>query len=187
MSAEAGMLTGAIFLDLSKAFDTINHDLIIKKLASYGVLDVELRWFTDYCFCRSQYVMIGRQCSPKSNVYSGVPQGSILGPLIFLIFFYDFPEHLSKAKCIQYADDTVVYFSSSKFDEIEKVLNDEINDLKKYFDKNELILNLKKGKTETMLFGTAKRIGTKSLKITLDDHDVNHTTTYCYLGNELDP
>lgn len=51
MSAEAGMLTGAIFLDLSKAFDTINHDLIIKKLASYGVLDVELRWFTDYCFC----------------------------------------------------------------------------------------------------------------------------------------
>ena len=114
-------------------------------------------------------------------------QGSILGPLIFLIFFNDFPDHLIKTKCIQYADDTVVYFSSSSIDEIESVLNNEVNQLKKYFENNELILNLKKGKTETMLFGTAKRIGQKLLRIKLDQHDVNHTTTYCYLGNELDP
>ena len=186
-SGDNGMLTGAIFLDLSKAFDTISHDLIIKKLASYGVLNVELRWFADYLFSRSQTVVVGNQCSMKSKVVSGVPQGSLLGPLIFLIYFNDFPEQLTKAKCIQYADDTVIYFSSSNIEEIESTLHDEINDLKKYFVNNELILNLKKGKTETMLFGTAKRIGNKLLKINLHGHVINHTTTYCYLGNELDP
>ena len=186
-NGDNGKLTGAIFLDLSKAFDTINHDLIIKKLASHGVLNIELKWFADYLFCRSQTVVVGNQYSAKSNVVCGVPQGSILGPLIFLIFFNDFPDHLSKTKCIQYADDTVIYFSSSDIDEIEHTLNNEINFLKKYFDINELILNLKIGKTESMLFGTAKRIGDKSLKIVLDNHEINHTTTYCYLGNELDP
>lgn len=186
-NGDNGMLTGTLFLDLTKAFDTINHDLIVKKLTSHGVLKAELEWFTDYLFGRSQTIAVGKQKSSRSHVLSGVPQGSILGPLIFLIFFNDFAEQLSKAKCIQYADDTVVYFAHSDANEIERVLNEEINNLGIYFENNELIVNLKKGKTETMLFGTAKRIGKKSLQVKMNHKDINHTESYCYLGNDLDP
>lgn len=186
-NGDSGLLTGTLFLDLRKAFDTINHDLIIKKLASYGVGNHETNWFSDYLFGRSQTAIVGNQKSSKFNVSCGVPQGSILGPLLFLIFFNDFPEHLSKAKCLQYADDTVIYFASSDVCEIEKVLQDEINHIHTYFENNELILNLNKGKTETMLFGTSKRIGSKTIGIEMKNTKINHTTTYCYLGNELDP
>ena len=99
-NGDNGLLTGTLFLDLSKAFDTINHDLIIKKLASYGVGNHETNWFSDYLFCRSQTVIVGNQKSSKFNVSCGVPQGSILGPLIFLMFFNDFPEQLSRANCL---------------------------------------------------------------------------------------
>ena len=143
-NGDNGLLTGTLFLDLSKAFDTINHDLIIKKLASYGVGNHETNWFSDYLFCRSQTVIVGNQKSSKFNVSCGVPQGSILGPLIFLMFFNDFPEQLSRANCLQYADDTVIYFASSDANEIEKVLQEEINNIFTYFENNELILNLEK-------------------------------------------
>ena len=186
-NGDNGLLTGTLFLDLSKAFDTINHDLIIKKLASYGVGNHETNWFSDYLFCRSQTVIVGNQKSSKFNVSCGVPQGSILGPLIFLMFFNDFPEQLSRANCLQYADDTVIYFASSDANEIEKVLQEEINNIFTYFENNELILNLKKGKTETMLFGTSKRIGKKTIDIGMNCTKINHTTSYCYLGNTLDP
>ena len=179
-----GLLTG--FLDLSKAFDTINHDLIIKKLASYGVGKHETNWFSDYLFARSQTVIVGGQKSAEFGVSCGVPQGSILGPLLFLIFFNDFPEQLSEANCLQYADDTFIFFAGSDAIEIEKVLREEINNINIYFENNELIVNLKKGKTETMLFGTSKRIGKKTIDIEMNNTKINHATSYCYLGNELD-
>ena len=131
---------------------------VLKKLTSYGVNNLELQWFTDYLFNRFQIVVVGNQTSTSFNVSSGVPQGSILGPLLFLLFLKDFAEQLMKSKCIQYADDTVISFADSDAPTIQKVLNEEVENLKNYFCKNELVLNLKKGKTETMLFGTAKRL-----------------------------
>ena len=89
---------------------------------------------------------------------TGVPQGSILGPLLFLIFFNDFPDHLIESKVIKYADDTILYVSHSSIYTIESTLNKELLCLYCYFRENELVLNLKKGKTETMLFGTSKRL-----------------------------
>ena len=90
-AAEKGQLVGALFLDLSKAFDTISHDVILEKLKRYGVFEIELDWFKDYLFMRSQQVEVGNQKSKSHSVFSGVPQGSILGPLLFLVFFNDFP------------------------------------------------------------------------------------------------
>ena len=92
-AGENGKLVGALFLDLSKAFDTISHDVILEKLKTYAVIDIEIAWFTDYLFNRSQ-VEIGNQKSTHFKVMSGVPQGSILAPLLFLLFFDDFPEQL---------------------------------------------------------------------------------------------
>ena len=188
-AGENGKLVGALFLDLSKAFDTISHDVILDKLKTYAVLDIEIAWFTDYLFNRSQQVEIGNQKSTHFKVMSGVPQGSILGPLLFLLFFDDFPEQLSQTKCIQYADDTVVYVAHDNSTTIEKILNDEVENLYTYFYENELVLNLKKGKTETMLFGTAKRLSKQAqdtIKVEIQGQSVNHTTSYTYLGNQLD-
>lgn len=78
-----------MFLDLSKTFDTINHGMILNKLASYGVSKLELKWFTNYLFGRSQTVVVGNQISSSFDITCGIPQGSILGGLIFLIFFND--------------------------------------------------------------------------------------------------
>ncbi len=96
--------------------------------------------------------------SEPNPVFTGVPQGSILGPLLFLIHFNDVHQSLSDPKIITYADDTVIFTSSKDLDAIQHNLGEDIKSLADWFRDNELIMNLKKGKTEVMLFGTAKRL-----------------------------
>lgn len=188
-AAENGKMVGALFLDLSKAFDTISHDVILTKLCNYGVASAETQWFTDYLFNRNQKVQIGSQYSSSFSLTCGVPQGSILGPLLFLVFFNDFQEHLTETHCIQYADDTVIYAAHENVNTIEDILNSESKNILTYCRNNELILNLKKGKTETVLFGTAKRLSKQtkqSLTVTIDGSPVHNVNSYTYLGNHLD-
>lgn len=188
-AAENGLLVGALFLDLSKAFDTISHDIILNKLQNYGVMSTEIYWFTDYLFNRTQHVTVGHQRSSSFGMTCGVPQGSILGPLLFLVFFDDFEEQLYKTSCIQYADDTVIYVSGKSVESIEQTLNTELERVYTYLKTNELVLNLKEGKTETMLFGTAARLAKQTkntLSVVIEDKPVHHTTSYTYLGNRLD-
>ena len=185
---DQGKLVGAIFIDLSKAFDTISHSVLLEKLPSYGINDLELEWITDYLFQRYQCVRIKNIYSNKQPVYSGVPQGSILGPLLFMLMFNDFSEKLKYSRTVQYADDTVIYFSNKDFVVIENSLSEDLSLIADYFDKNELVINLKKGKTECMLFGTSKRLYkvSRELDIYYRDTRVNVTTEYKYLGNVLD-
>ena len=183
-----GKMIGVAYIDLSKAFDTIGHGLLLEKLASYGVKDQELSWFNDYLFNRTQIVEINCVKSNPESIYCGVPQGSILGPLLFVIFFNDFKDHMRNSQVLQYADDTVIWYSSSDAHEIENVLNAEMKRIGTYCKENELLLNLKKGKTEIMLFGTAKRLNNsvKELKIIYNNKTINFVKQYTYLGNVLD-
>eukprot|EP00112_Aurelia_sp_Birch-Aquarium-sp1_P018852 Seg457.1 transcript_id=Seg457.1/GoldUCD/mRNA.D3Y31 product="putative RNA-directed DNA polymerase from transposon BS" pseudo=true protein_id=Seg457.1/GoldUCD/D3Y31 len=139
--ADKGMLTGAIFVDLSKAFDTISHSGLLSKLPSYGVMNTELQWLTDYLFNRKQIVQYHGALSNAIPVYTGVPQGSIIGPLLFLIHFNDANRTLKHTKVITYADDIVIFTSSSDFNIIENHLNDDVNNLSTWFCENELIMN----------------------------------------------
>ena len=88
-SVDQGKLVGATFIDLSKAFDTISHSNLLQKLPKYGIKEGELSWFTDYLFHRSAAVSDGESSSMIGDVQTGVPQGSILDPLLFILFFYD--------------------------------------------------------------------------------------------------
>lgn len=117
-----------------------------------------------------------------------MPQGSILGPILFLIFFNDFETVLTKARVIEFADDTVIYVAHHSVAEIEKSLNHELQNISTYFRLNDLVANVRKGKTEVMLFGTRQRLlkAEKGITVTFNHAEVNVTETYKYLGTTID-
>ena len=83
--------TVGVFLDLSKAFDTLDHQILFTKLEHYGIRDVALQWIKSYFSCRRQFVQINQTCSPTQTIKCGVPQGSTLGPLLFILYINDLP------------------------------------------------------------------------------------------------
>ena len=117
-----GKLVGAVYIDLSKAFDTIGHRILLNKLASCGVIGDELAWFTDYLFNRNKIVEINNVHSDMEPIYCSVPQGSTLGPLLFIVFFNDIVDKIQHSNVITYADDTVVYYLNADVNTIEDVL-----------------------------------------------------------------
>ena len=119
---DRGNMVGAVFIDLSKAFDTLGHSTLLTKLPAYGINGNELLWFTDYLFGRQQYVQLGKSTSSMQPVYSGVPQGSILGPLLFNLYFIDFVDRVLMANVLLYANDTVLYFAGKDVGIIERTL-----------------------------------------------------------------
>ena len=106
-----GKLTGAFFIDLRKAFDTVDHQSLLAKLPYYGIENTELKWIHDYLSHRSQIVNYEGEKSKEEQILFGVPQGSILGPLLFLIHANDLHQQIQKSDIIMYADDTVLLFS----------------------------------------------------------------------------
>ena len=106
---DCGQIVATVMIDLSKAFDTINHNLLLKKLYAYGICGSELSWFTDYLAERKMRVVVDRVSSEWARVSMGVLQGSILGPLLFLTFVNDLPEVVEECTINLYADDTTIY------------------------------------------------------------------------------
>ena len=177
-----GRSTGAIFIDLSKAFDTLSHSQIITNLKNYGIVGIENDLFTNYLFNRQQAVNFNKTMSHYEAVTCGVPQGSILGPLLFLISFNDVEESLQYCNIIMYADDTVIFTSGKSLKEIEESLTSDFNRIANWMTENELVINTKKGKTECMLFGTPQRTKEQTLDIVYQLNKIGSTNTYKYLG-----
>ena len=185
---DQGKFVGAVYIDLTKAFDTVGHGVLLSKLNRYGISGNEYNWIANYLFNRHHVVGVDGIESTSQPLTSGVPQGSILGPLLFLLFFDDFPDTLRNCRCIMYADDTVVYVDSAKKETIEEFLNADLQHIAKYFDENELFINLRKGKTEAMIFGTGKRLSktNKHLEVSFQQQPINNVSEYKYLGNVVD-
>lgn len=144
MSLEDSMSTLAVFLDLSKAFDTIDHHILLDKLSYYGIRGKALEWFRSYLSDRSQYVNYTNVKSESLDIVCGVPQGSILGPLLFIIYTNDLPFVLSNSKCILFADDTTLYTSAEGMSELRQLMESDLNILSDWFCANKLSLNVQK-------------------------------------------
>ena len=154
---DTGMLTGTVFVDLSKAFDTVDHARLLSKLPIYGILNRELKWFESYLFNRNHFVSFHGAPSEVCSISCGVPQGSILGPVLFVLLINDLEFQLKYRQIILYADDAVIYFADKDISIIQERLNTDLECISNWFSDNNLIVNLKKSKTECVLFGTHKK------------------------------
>ena len=178
---------GVVFVDLTKAFDTISHSKLLDKLPRYGIGGNELEWFKDYLLNRSAVVSYDGRLSKSKEIVTGVPQGSTIGPLLFIIFFNDITDVLENSKIIKYADDTVLYVDDKEVNTIQAKLNKDIDAVADWLDENELIINLKKGKIESLLFGTAKILSNlnDSFTVCYRGDTISETKEYKYLGMEM--
>ena len=136
--------TLAVFLDLSNDFDTIYHMPLLSKLAHHGVRGIALEWFRNCLTNRRQYVQINGKISNTDIVTYGVPQGSVLGPLLFIIYTNDLPQSLTNSKTILFADDTTIFKSSKNIENVYKVMNEDLKVLEDWFNANKLSLNASK-------------------------------------------
>ena len=118
-----GMFGCGVFIDLQKAFDTVNHSILLKKLEHYGIRGVELSWFSSYLSKRKQFVSVNGSTSDYLEVSCGVPQGSALGPLLFLIYINDLPSVSKVLSFYVFADDTNIFYSSHDLITLQKVMN----------------------------------------------------------------
>ena len=177
----------AVFVDLSKAFDTISHSKLLTKLPSYGIDGKELTWFEDYLFDRSAKMSYNDVLSEAQQLKSGVPLGSILGPLLFVLFFNDITDE-AETNIVKYADDTVIYWADKDVTNLSKILTNEMTKPEKWMDENELILNAKKGTTEVLVFGTPQRLKRQNgeMCVRYKGTKINTNTSYRYLGVEID-
>ena len=140
--------TVGIFIDLKKAFDTVDHDILIKKLDENGIRGVANKWICSYLMNRSQYVCINDTSSECMNVTCGVPQGSILGPALFILYINDISMLM---KSIVFADDTNLFYSGDNLSQVCETVSTELGKLHSWFQVNKLSLNI--AKTTFMIFG----------------------------------
>ena len=182
-----GKISGDILPDLRKAFDMVNHTKLLLKLQAYGVNDTALRWFEAYLGGRKQQTCIKGCMSHPDLVTIGIPQGSILGPLLFLIFINDLPDCVGDATTHMYADDTSIIVADKDVTRLCITMNHNAQNISAWLKLNKLFQNVLK--THLMMFATAKRLSMtdfSAFKVTMDGAELKRVQSSKVLGVVLD-
>ena len=173
--------TGAVFVDLKKAFDTVDCDILINKLNKIGIKGIPSSWVKSYMSNRVCKTFVNSKMSTESVLSCGVPQGSLLGPLLFIIYVNDLVTCVKSCQVQLYADDTVLYFSHSSINNIELALNTDLENVYNWMCQNKLSVNCKK--TECILFGSKHMLSKQNvLNIKLHKSPLNQVRHFKYLG-----
>ena len=173
-----------ILIDLQKAFDTINYEILLRKMCYLGFSDNTILWFKSYLTDRTFFVNLENTFSEASVLECGVPQGSILGPILFLLYVNDMPQAVSKCDILLYADDTCLVFSDKCVSTIESHLSDDFNSLCDWFEDNKLSIHLGEDKTKCILF--SRRRKKENLSIKRGNISIKQHSKVTYLGCLLD-
>ena len=182
--AEKKKHTGMILIDLQKAFDTLDHDILLQKMKCIGFSDTVVAWFRSYLSDRAFFVSLENTFSEVGSINCGVPQGSILGPLLFLLYVNDIPQALSDSQAYLYADETSISFQHENVIEIERVLNSEFAKICDWFVDNKLSIHFGEDKTKCILFSRKKNL--PALNITYENKKIKQYNMVEYLGCYLD-
>ena len=181
------LAVGVIFIDLTKAFDLINHDVLIHKLKIYGFDDSCMQLFKSYLSNRTQSVYLRGVNSFKTCTRRGVPQGSILGPVLFSLYINDLPLVIPHAKCNLFADDTSLHHASFNIDDINHCLNASMTSIDNWCNANDMIIHPEKN--ESMLVCTRQkrqRMKEKRLNIKYKDSIIRQVSEHRLLGVIID-
>ena len=181
---DKGEFSCGVFLDLQKAFDTVDHEVLLDKLQHYGIRGVANEWFRSFLTGRKQFVFISDFKSNTKEIKFGVPQGSVLGPLLFIIYINDLPNALIYSDPFIFADDTAIVYSNAKLKSIKKRINIDLKLLMKWLNANKISLNV--AKTEVILFRHPNKQIDYNVRLKLNGKRLTFTTHVKYLGVILD-
>jgi len=180
-SLESKNILLSIFLDLSKAFDTVNHAILLQKLFKFGIRGNIHAWFESYLKNRKQYVSVGCSHSYVSTVNIGVPQGSVLGPLLFLIYINDLSHSSDVFNCVHFADDTTIFLNHRDVDSLVQLANIELANVHVWLRANRLSLNI--AKTSYMFIADRK---VDEVEICIAGTEIQRVEKAKFLGVTLD-
>ena len=175
--------TLGVFIDLSKGFDTVDHDILLKKLSLYGIKNNSLKWFPSYLSNRKQFIQAGDIKTSYEDIICGVPQGSILGPLLFIIYVNDLSDVSKILEPIMLADDANLFFTHKNIKELFQTVNSELDKVFQWFNANKLSLN--KDKTKYTFFHKAREKDNIPLKLPalfINDKEIERVTSVKFLG-----
>lgn len=173
----------SVLLDFSKAFDTVDHAILLKKLSLSGIRGATLNWFKSYLGNRRQYVSIGESCSTDLPINVGVPQGSILGPLLFLIYINDLPNCSEKLTFVHFADDTTVFIRGDNLPNLFHAMNSELEIVDRWLCANKLSLNIEK--TSHMIHSNKRKL-IHDVNIRIRNTNLQYVTQAKFLGLTID-
>ena len=173
-----------MLLDLSKAFDTLDHDILFSKLLNYGIRGVAFDWFRSYLSAREQYAGFGSASSSQQVIRCGVPQGSILGPLLFLLYINDIVRYCQNSNLVLFADDTNLLIEHVDFKELIRKASTELQHISSWFQMNKLSLNI--DKTQFMIFRTPHKQIPFQPTIAINNKQIERVTEIKFLGVFID-
>lgn len=182
---DKGDIIGTLFLDFRKAFDLVDHSILIKKLSLYKLKDSALHWFISYLSYRQQAVDSGKGVSDFTKVRTGVPQGSILGPTLFLLFINDLPLFMKYCYSDFFADDTTLHTHSKILNDIENKLQSDLTESAIWSDTNKMLINY--DKTTCMTVGTRQKLSdSHQLSLKVNDNVIGTVSKQKLLGIYID-
>ena len=180
-----GNFTASVFIDLWKAFDTVNHSILSKKLDMYGVRNENRDWCNDYLSSRKQKTLVNNVVSDEYDITCGIPQGSVLGPLFFIMYVNDVQFALGKIGIRLYADDTVIFMTGNNRDVVQRDVQYNLNRFMNWCGSNKLTIN--PSKTKLVVFGTRQSVKkNRGMHLEINGSKIQTVPTYKYLGVILD-